>query len=190
MGILAAPAATAATRRRGRAFRSFGPTVSGIRAARQGGCAGGGPQQARDTHALRRPSRHPGQPLDVLQQAPSLSSQRRSQPCSPARRSTDPVYVALRLIGEVVLEDVGDAIHVDPSACDVGGHQDGNLPLGSHSSPGCAYLALLPRIAAASIPTCASCFTNRFAVSVREHDPTADVCVRISRPSRRRLSAF
>lgn len=41
--------------------------------------------------------------------------------------TTDSVDVGFRFLGQIVVEEVRDAVHIDATTGDVGGHKDGNV---------------------------------------------------------------
>src|SRR5207302_8911090 len=46
-----------------------------------------------------------------------------------ARGAADPVHVVLLVLGQIPVDDVGDALDVEAPRGDVGGHQDRELPV-------------------------------------------------------------
>ena len=66
-----------------------------------------------------------GQPLDFLEQRQFLGVAQRQGDAlgAGAGSAADPVHVALGVVGQFVVDDVRDPLHVDPAGDDIGGHQ-------------------------------------------------------------------
>src|SRR3981081_3595253 len=79
--------------------------------------------------ALADRDRHPDELLDVAQEGPLLGLAERDRDpfCTGTRGAADAMYVALRNVWKVVVDNVADAVDVDAAGGDIGGHQRANV---------------------------------------------------------------
>ena len=81
--------------------------------------------------ALHHTQAGAGQAFDVAQEGAfaGVAERQRDPGGAGAAGAADPVNVVLGLVGQLEVDDVGDAIHVDPARRDVSGHQHADAAL-------------------------------------------------------------
>jgi len=99
---------------------------------------------------------------------------------SSAAGAADSMYVGFRLMGEIVVHDVGDSLDVDSARGDIGGHQDMRPVRLEIAKVLCrAAWLLFPWMASARMPDCFNCRATRSAPCLVRVKTSARVTARV-----------